>query len=87
MNSFIEMLNQQGGHFLSFAWPMFWQSSLLIVVLLVFDFLLRAQAARFNSLRAVAGGAGETLPAADAGTAEQPGLVAAPNAAASRCQS
>ena len=33
MNSFIEILNQWGGNFWSFAWPMFWQSSLLIVVL------------------------------------------------------
>ena len=30
MNSFIENLNQWGGRFLSFAWPMLWQSSLLI---------------------------------------------------------
>ena len=41
MNSFIETLNQCGGNFLSFAWPMLWQSSLLIVVLLAFDFLFR----------------------------------------------
>jgi beta-lactamase regulating signal transducer with metallopeptidase domain len=41
MNSFIETLNQWGGNFLSFAWPMLWQSSLLIVVLLAFDFLFR----------------------------------------------
>ena len=33
MNSFIETLNQWGGNFLNFAWPMLWQSSLLIVVL------------------------------------------------------
>ncbi|HEX7569530.1 MAG TPA: M56 family metallopeptidase, partial [Verrucomicrobiae bacterium] len=41
MNSFIETLNQWGGNFLSFAWPMLWQSSLLIVALLAFDFLLQ----------------------------------------------
>lgn len=41
MNSFIETLNQSGGQFLTFAWPMFWQSSLLIVVLLAFDLLFR----------------------------------------------
>ena len=41
MNSLIETLNQRGGNFLSFAWPMLWQSSLLIVVLLTFDFALR----------------------------------------------
>ncbi|HAO78723.1 MAG TPA: hypothetical protein DCQ92_07045, partial [Verrucomicrobia subdivision 3 bacterium] len=41
MNSFIETLNQCGGNFLSFAWPMLWQSSLLIVALLTFDFLFR----------------------------------------------
>jgi beta-lactamase regulating signal transducer with metallopeptidase domain/Flp pilus assembly secretin CpaC len=41
MNSFIETLNQWGGNFLSFAWPMFWQSSLLTVILFAFDFLFR----------------------------------------------
>ena len=41
MNSFIETLNQSGGQFLTFAWPMFWQSSLLIVILLAFDLLFR----------------------------------------------
>jgi beta-lactamase regulating signal transducer with metallopeptidase domain len=41
MNSFIEILNQWGGNFLSFAWPMLWQSSLLITALFVFDLLLR----------------------------------------------
>jgi beta-lactamase regulating signal transducer with metallopeptidase domain len=41
MNSFIETLNQWGGIFLNFAWPMFWQSSLLIIVLSAFDFLFR----------------------------------------------
>jgi beta-lactamase regulating signal transducer with metallopeptidase domain len=41
MNSFIETLNQWGGNFLSFAWPMFWQSSLLIAILFAFDFLFR----------------------------------------------
>ena len=41
MNSFIETLNQWGGNFLNFAWPMLWQSGLLIIVLFTFDFLLR----------------------------------------------
>ncbi len=40
MNSFIETLNQWGGNFLNFAWPMFWQSSFLIALLLALDFLL-----------------------------------------------
>jgi len=41
MNSSIETLNQWGGSFLGFAWPMLWQSGLLIVVLFMLDFLLR----------------------------------------------
>lgn len=41
MNSFIETLNQWGGNFPGFAWPMFWQSSLLIVALFACEFLLR----------------------------------------------
>ncbi|HKW29280.1 MAG TPA: M56 family metallopeptidase [Verrucomicrobiae bacterium] len=43
MNTFIENLNQWGGDFLSFAWPMLWQSSLLIVILFVIDFLSRGK--------------------------------------------
>ena len=41
MNSFIETLNQSGGQFLTFAWPMFWQSSLLIGCFVAFDLLFR----------------------------------------------
>ncbi len=41
MNFFIETLNQWGENFLSFAWPMLWQSSLLITGLFAFDFLFR----------------------------------------------
>jgi hypothetical protein len=41
MNSFIETLNQRGEIFLNFAWPMLWQSSLLIAVLFALDFLFR----------------------------------------------
>jgi beta-lactamase regulating signal transducer with metallopeptidase domain len=41
MNSFIEALNRWGESFLHFAWPMFWQSSLLIVVLFGFEHLFR----------------------------------------------
>jgi len=41
MNSLLENLNQLGGIFLSFAWPMLWQSSLLIAGLFAFDFLVR----------------------------------------------
>ena len=40
MNSLIETLNQFGGQFFQFAWPMLWQSSLLIAVVLALDFLL-----------------------------------------------
>jgi len=41
MNSIVEILNHRGGSFLSFAWPMLWQSSLLIAVLAAFDFAFR----------------------------------------------
>ncbi|MEJ0088862.1 MAG: M56 family metallopeptidase [Limisphaerales bacterium] len=41
MNSFIETLNQWSENFLAFAWPMFWQSSLLIVMLFIFNLLFR----------------------------------------------
>jgi beta-lactamase regulating signal transducer with metallopeptidase domain len=41
MNSFIETLNHRGENFLSFAWPMFWQAGLLIVVLAGLDLLFR----------------------------------------------
>ena len=41
MNSFIETLNQWGGNYLNFAWPMFWQSSLLIATLFAIDCLFR----------------------------------------------
>ena len=41
MNSLVETLNQWGANFLSFAWPMFWQSSLLIAGLLTVDLLFR----------------------------------------------
>lgn len=40
MNAFIETLNHWGENFLSFAWPMLWQSSLLIAVVFAFDFFL-----------------------------------------------
>jgi len=41
MNPLIESLNLWGERFLSFAWPLLWQSSLLIVVVLGLDFALR----------------------------------------------
>jgi len=41
MNSCIETLNHWGDHFLNFAWPMLWQSSLLIATIFVLDFALR----------------------------------------------
>jgi beta-lactamase regulating signal transducer with metallopeptidase domain len=41
MNSLIETLNEWGGRFLDFAWPMAWQTALLITALLAFDFLFR----------------------------------------------
>ncbi len=40
MNSLITHLNQYGGPFLRFAWPMLWQSSLLIVVVFLLEKLL-----------------------------------------------
>ena len=43
MSSFIEDLNQWGGQFLNFAWPMLWQSSLLMVILFAADFLIRGK--------------------------------------------
>ncbi|HKI68341.1 MAG TPA: M56 family metallopeptidase, partial [Verrucomicrobiae bacterium] len=41
MNALIENLNAWGEHALAFAWPMLWQSSLLIVLVLAIDFVLR----------------------------------------------
>ena len=41
MNSAIEILNHWGGSFLDFARAMFWQSSVLVLVLLALDFGLR----------------------------------------------
>jgi beta-lactamase regulating signal transducer with metallopeptidase domain len=41
MNSFIETLDLWGGRFLGFAWPMLWQSSLLIAILLAIDLVFR----------------------------------------------
>jgi beta-lactamase regulating signal transducer with metallopeptidase domain len=41
MNTLIETLNRFGENALHFAWPMLWQSSVLIAVLLVIDFALR----------------------------------------------
>ena len=41
MNTLIETLNRFGESALHFAWPMLWQSSLLIAVLFTIDFALR----------------------------------------------
>ena len=41
MTSFIETLNHWGDQFLNFAWPMLWQSSLLITIIFVLDFAFR----------------------------------------------
>src|SRR5438874_5906187 len=41
MNTVIEHLNRWGAHALGFAWPMLWQSSLLIASLFVLDIVLR----------------------------------------------
>ena len=41
MNSWIELSNRLGEAALRFAWPMLWQSSMLIAVLFVLDFALR----------------------------------------------
>src|SRR5579859_289385 len=38
MNTCIETLNLWGDNFLSFAWPMLWQCSLLIALVFAFDF-------------------------------------------------
>jgi beta-lactamase regulating signal transducer with metallopeptidase domain/type II secretory pathway component GspD/PulD (secretin) len=44
MHSLIELLNRAGRTALDFAWPLFWQSSLLIGVLLLADGVLRRRA-------------------------------------------
>ena len=41
MNALIETLNRFGENALHFAWPMFWQSSVLIAILFVADLILR----------------------------------------------
>jgi len=41
MNALIETLNLRGEQFVSFAWPMMWQSSVLIALLFAFDFAFR----------------------------------------------
>ena len=41
MNLLIETLNAWADHALWFAWPMLWQSSLLIALLFTLDLLLR----------------------------------------------
>src|ERR1043166_6629646 len=41
MNSLIETLNHWGGRIPDFAWPMLWQSSVLMVVLFAFDLAAR----------------------------------------------
>lgn len=41
MNTFLEQINRAGSEFVGFAWPMLIQSSVLIVILLAADFLLR----------------------------------------------
>ncbi len=41
MNAFTEILNHWGENFLNFAWPMLWQSSLLIIALFAFEYLFQ----------------------------------------------
>ena len=41
MNTLIEALNAWADHALRFAWPMLWQSSLLIALLFALELLLR----------------------------------------------
>ncbi|MGA2853602.1 MAG: M56 family metallopeptidase [Verrucomicrobiota bacterium] len=41
MTTFIETLNHSGDQFLKFAWPVLWQSSLLIAIIFVLEFALR----------------------------------------------
>ena len=84
MNSFIETLNQWGGQFLNFAWPMLWQSSLLIAFVFALDFLIRRENPGVHPLCALAGRAGETVPATDAGHADERGVVAVPKQTGSR---
>src|SRR5437667_376879 len=45
MISLVQTLNHWGGQALTFAWPMLWQSSVLIAVLFVLDLALRAKRA------------------------------------------
>src|ERR1051326_5403576 len=41
LNSVAETLNGWGSHFIRFAWPVFWQSSLLITAMFMVDFVAR----------------------------------------------
>ena len=41
MNLAVQYINTEGENFIRFAWPMFIQSSVLIVILLLADWLLR----------------------------------------------
>src|SRR6185437_7321811 len=43
MNSLIESLNVWGGRFVDVAFPLFWQSSLLIALIFALDWLLRGK--------------------------------------------
>ena len=41
MNKWVDMLNDWGGRFLEAAWPMFWQSGVLIALIFALDLALR----------------------------------------------
>src|ERR1041384_75511 len=41
LNSVAETLNSWGSHFVRFAWPVLWQSSLLIVAMFLLDLVVR----------------------------------------------
>ena len=64
MNSLIETLNAWADHALRFAWPMLWQSSLLIGVAVRSGLADQAESAPGSALRLVAGRARKAVAAA-----------------------
>ena len=81
MDSVIGQINSLGKAFVDFMWPMLWQSSVLIAILLALDFMLRRKVVRWA--RAVDGGAepavgaaADGYPDAVLGQADSTGAVA-----------
>ena len=77
MNLLIQTLNVWADHALRFAWPMLWQSSLLIGLLFALDLLMRRKlrpAVRYL----VAGGPRKAVASPLACLPDQPRLVASP---------